>query len=44
MILKNIYVSCFVYRLKEKRFDTISACDGQTDGIAVGNTALSMFL
>jgi len=40
------YQRCKLYRATCRRFDTIPACvgqtDGQTDGIAVANTALAM--
>ena len=33
---------CKLHRATCRRFDTIPACDGQMDGIAVANTALAM--
>jgi len=33
---------CKLHRSTCRRYDTIPACDGQTDGIAVANTALAM--
>ena len=33
---------CKLHRATCRRFDTIPACDGQTDGIAVASTALAM--
>ena len=33
---------CKLYCATCRRFDTIPACDGQTDGIAIASTALAM--
>ena len=33
---------CKLHRVSCRRFDTIRACDGRTDGIAVANTSLAM--
>ena len=36
------YLTCKLHRAMCRRFDTIPACDGRTDGIAIANTALAM--
>jgi len=36
------YPRCKLHRATCHRFDTIPACDRQTDGIAIASTALAM--